>query len=340
MEHVALFPFAEYWWFYASFTVVVLLFLAADLGIFHQDSQVVNFRQALLWCGVWVGLAMAFNYGLYVYANWRFPQVERLMSIPGFDPAAAAKQVALEFLTGYVLEESLSVDNMFVFVVVFSYFGVPQQYQRRVLFFGILGALLFRALFIALGSALLQFQWAMYVFGGILILTGLKMMFGSETEIHPDTNPVLRLFRRFVPVTKTMHGPNFFVHLNGQLHATPLLICLLFLELTDILFAIDSVPAIFGVTREPMIVYTSNIFAILGLRSLFFLLSGAVQLFHLLKYGLAAVLIFVGLKMVWLNPLYGGHFPIGISLSVILGTIGVSIVLSLLIRPKTSVSAP
>lgn len=340
MENVALFPFQDYWWFYASFTAIVLLFLAADLGIFHKSSEVVTMKQALLWVIIWVGLAMAFNYGLYLYADWRFPQVERLMAIPGFDPAAAAKQVALEFLTGYILEESLSVDNMFVFVVVFSYFGVPQQDQRRVLFFGILGALVFRAIFIALGSALLQFQWTMYVFGAILIATGLRMMFAKETEVHPERNPILRLFRKMMPVTKTRYGAKFFVRLDGRLHATPLLICLLFLELTDILFAVDSVPAIFGVTREPLIVFTSNIFAILGLRSLFFLLAGAVHLFHLLKYGLSAVLIFVGVKMVWLNPLYGGHFPIVLSLGIILGTIAISIILSLLIRPKEHVRVP
>ncbi|MBM3785038.1 MAG: TerC/Alx family metal homeostasis membrane protein [Acidobacteria bacterium] len=313
---MTLFPFAEYWTFYTAFTAAVLLLLAADLGIFHRKAHAVSFKEALLWVCFWVALALAFCFGLFQYSLDKF----------GME---TAREVALEFLTGYVLEESLSVDNMFVFVVVFGYFGVPVQYQHRVLFYGIVGALLFRALFIAAGSALLQFQWTVFVFGAILILTGIKMMFGGEGKIDPETSGPLRLLRRLLPVTPVMHGARFFVRENGILHGTPLLVCLVFLELTDILFAIDSVPAIFGVTSEPLIVYTSNIFAILGLRSLFFLLAGAVHLFHFLKYGLASVLMFVGLKMVWLNKLYDGHFPILWSLAIIGVLIGGSIAFSL-----------
>lgn len=319
---VTLFPFDQYWWFYLAFTAAVLLLLVVDLGLFHRKAHTVSFKEAGTWVFVWVLMALAFCYGLYAYSLSTFP-----------DPAIA-RQVALEFLTGYVLEESLSVDNMFVFVVVFGFFGIPQQYQHRVLFFGIVGALVFRALFIALGSALLQFQWTIAVFGGLLILTGVKMMFSSDEAIHPEDNRALQLIKRFIPITETLQGPRFFVTENGKRYGTPLLLCLVFLELTDILFAVDSVPAIFGVTREPLIVFTSNIFAILGLRSLFFLLAGAVHLFHFLKYGLSVVLVFVGLKMVWLNKLFDGHFPILLSLAIILGVIGASIGLSLLFPKK------
>jgi tellurite resistance protein TerC len=322
MIAAALFPFDHYWWFYLAFTAAVLLLLVLDLGLFHRKAHTVSFKEAGTWVFVWVAMAMLFCWGLYAY------------SLANFGNPVVARQVALEFLTGYVLEESLSVDNMFVFVVVFGFFGIPQQFQHRVLFFGIVGALLFRAVFIALGSALLQFQWTILLFGAILILTGLKMMFSSDEAIDPNNNRVLRLLKRVLPITDSLHGPRFFITENGRRYGTPLLLCLVFLELTDILFAVDSVPAIFGVTREPLIVYTSNIFAILGLRSLFFLLAGAVHLFHLLKYGLSVVLIFVGLKMVWLNRLFDGHFPIVLSLAIILGVIGASIGLSLLFPKK------
>ena len=318
-----LFPFEQYWWFYLAFTAGVLLLLVIDLGLFHRKAHTVSFAEAGTWVFVWVALALLFCYGLYSYTLTVAPD--------------SARQVALEFLTGYVLEESLSVDNMFVFVVVFGFFGIPQQFQHRVLFYGILGALIFRAIFIALGSALLHFQWMIFVFGAILILTGIKMMFGGGGAIDPNKNRILRIVKRFIPITDSLHGPRFFVSINGKLFGTPLLLCLIFLELTDILFAVDSVPAIFGVTSEPLIVFTSNIFAILGLRSLFFLLAGAVHLFHLLKYGLSTVLIFVGLKMVWLNKLFDGHFPIALSLAIILGVIGASIGLSLLFPKKPDV---
>ena len=325
-----LFPFTDYWWFYAAFTAFVLMMLALDLGVFHRKAHSVTFREAALWSVVWVTLALAFNYLLYQYALWKFPQDPRLMAVPGFNPDAAAWQVSLEFLTGYVVEKALSVDNIFIFVVVFGYFSVPPKYQHRVLFYGILGALVFRAIFIALGAALIQYHWVLLVFGAFLIITGVKMFFASDKEIEPEKNLLIRLFRRFVPVTHELHGQKFFIRQMGRVTATPLLVSLLFLETTDVIFAVDSVPAIFALTSEPLIVFTSNIFAILGLRAMYFMLAGAVDKFYLLKYGLAVVLIFVGLKMVWLNDLYGGKFPIVLSLGIIIGVIALSVTLSLL----------
>lgn len=330
-----LFPFAEYWWFYLAFTGFVLLMLALDLGVFHRKEHEVSFKEASIWSAVWVTLALFFNYLLYQYALWQFPQDERLLATPGFVPDIAAWNVSLEFLTGYIVEKSLSVDNIFVFVVVFAYFAIPSKYQHRVLFYGIIGALIFRAIFIGAGSWLMQFHWVIYVFGGFLIITGLKMMFGPEKEIDPEKNIAIRIFKRFMPVTPKLQGKRFFVKEGGRWAATPLFIALLFLELTDIIFAVDSVPAIFAITAEPMIVFTSNIFAILGLRSMYFMLAGAVSKFYLLKYGLSVVLIFVGLKMVWLNDAWGGKFPITWSLGFILATIALSVIASLLFPKKT-----
>jgi tellurite resistance protein TerC len=341
---VLLFPFSEYWWFYAAFTAFVLLLLALDLGVFHRDAHEVSIREASIWSAVWMGLALAFGYAFYLYAAATFPSNPRLQAIPGFDPDAAARQIGLEYLTGYIIEKSLAVDNIFVFVVVFSFFAIPAIYQHRVLFYGILGALVFRAIFIALGSVLLQYAFVVMIFGAFLILTGIKLLFGPEKPVEPEKNPVIRLFRRVVPVTNTLHGQRFFVSVNGVRHATPLLVALVFLELTDIIFAVDSVPAIFALTREPLIVYTSNIFAILGLRSLYFMLAGAMDKFHLLKYGLGLVLVFVGLKMVWLNDAFGGKFPIAWSLGIIVGIIGAAVALSFLFprskpKPETTVRA-
>lgn len=317
-----LFPFAEYWWFYLGFTVFVLLMLALDLGVFHRKAHEVSFREATVWSIVWISLALLFNLGFYYYAASKFP-------------ADVAWTKSLEFLTGYIVEKSLSVDNIFVFVMVFSYFAIPAKYQHRILFYGILGALVFRAIFIAAGLWLMQVHWVIYVFGAFLILTGIKMMFVPEKEMNPEKNFLIRLFKRFVPVTHEQHGQKFFVRQNKILYATPLFIALLFLELTDIIFAVDSVPAIFALTNEPLIVFTSNIFAILGLRAMYFMLAGAVDKFHLLKYGLSAVLIFVGLKMVYLNDAFGGKFPIVWSLGIIGATIAVSIIVSLLF-PKAN----
>ena len=329
-----LFPFAEYWWFYAAFLAFVLLMLALDLGVFNRKAHVVSFKEASTWSVVWVTLALVFNFILYRYALWKFPQDERLLAIPDFNPDLAAWNVALEFLTGYVIEYSLSIDNIFVFVLVFAYFAIPAEYKHRVLFYGILGALIFRAIFIALGSALMQFHWVIYLFGGFLIITGIKMMFSNSEEIEPEKNFLIRIFKKLMPVTHKIEGKNFFVRKDGTLYATPLFIALLFLEATDIVFAVDSVPAIFSITSEPLIVFTSNIFAILGLRSMYFMLAGAIDKFHLLKYGLSVVLIFVGLKMVWLNDAFGGKFPISWSLAFILGTIAVSIAVSLMFPKK------
>jgi tellurite resistance protein TerC len=333
-----LFPFVDYWWFYLGFTGFVLLLLALDLGVFHRKAHAVSFREAATWSVVWVTLALVFNFLLYQYALWKFPQDARLLAVPGFDPAAAAWRVSLEFLTGYVVEKSLSVDNIFIFVLVFSYFAIPAKYQHRVLFYGIIGALVFRAVFITLGSALMQYHWIVVLFGLFLVITGVKMMFAPEKGVEPEKNLLVRLFRRFVPITPVLHDDRFFVRWNGVLHATPLFVALIFLEATDVIFAVDSVPAIFALTKEPLVVFTSNIFAILGLRAMYFMLAGAMDRFHMLKYGLAVVLVFVGLKMVWLNGLYDGKFPISLSLGIITGVIGLSVVASLLF-PKAQAAA-
>lgn len=329
----SLFPFVEYWWLYASFTGAVLALLALDLGVFHRDSHEVGFREAAAWCAVWVTLALLFNAALYVYALWSFPQDPRLIAVPGFDPKMAAQQVALEFLSGYIVEYSLSVDNIFVFVLILGYFAVPPRYQHRVLFYGILGALLFRTIFITVGSALMQIHWIVWVFGLFLIFTGIRMALTSEEAVNPERNFLIRLIRRLLPVTNEFHGRSFFVRKDGALWATPLAVALVCLEASDIVFAVDSVPAIFALTREPFIVFTSNIFAILGLRSMYFMLGGAIERFHLLRYGLSLVLVFVGLKMVWLDHWFGGKFPIGVSLLIIGVVLGLSVVLSLLM-PK------
>ena len=336
---VTLFPFADYWWFYGAFTLFVLGVLALDLGVFHRDAHEVGFKEALGWSIFWVGLALAFGWGFYQYALYKFPLDPRLA---GLDHAALAKQSGLEYLTGYVVEKSLSVDNIFVFVVVFSYFAIPAKYQHRVLFWGILGALVFRIIFISLGAVLMQFHWVIWVFGGFLILTGIKILFAPEKPIEPEKNPLIRLLRKLLPVTPQLEGQKFLVRKEGVLHATPLLVCLVFIELTDIVFAVDSVPAIFALTKEPLIVYTSNVFAILGLRAMFFMLAGVMHKFRLLKYGLGLVLIFVGLKMVWLNDAFGGKFPITWSLGIIGSVIAASVILSLVIptRPAGGPVAP
>ena len=335
-----LFPISEYYWFYAGFLAFVLLMLALDLGVFHRNAHEVSIKEATAWSVVWVTLALVFNVGLYYYAAWKFPQDERLMAIPNFNPDAAATAVGLEYLTGYIVEKALSVDNIFVFVMVFAYFAVPKIYQHRVLFYGILGALIFRAIFIGAGSFLMQFHWVIYVFGAFLIITGIKMMLVPDKEIDPEKNFLIRLFKKFVPVTPEYHGQKFFVSINKVLYATPLFIALLFIELTDIIFAVDSVPAIFAITKEPFIVFTSNIFAILGLRAMYFVLAGAIDKFYLLKYGLSVVLIFVGLKMVWLNDAFGGKFPIGYSLGFIGLTIAISVVVSLMFPRKIEDELP
>ena len=335
-----LFPLGEYWWLYAAFVAAVLALLALDLGVFHRSAHRVRFREAIAWCVAWVTLALLFNAALYAYGVWRFPQDPRLAAIPGFDHREAAWQLALEFLTGYLVEYSLSVDNIFVFVLVLGYFRIPAHYQHRVLFYGILGALVFRAVFVALGSVLMQFHWIVWVFGLFLVFTGIKMALDSGEATDPARNILIRALRRLLPVTPELHGQRFLVRKGGRLWLTPLAVALLCLEATDIVFAIDSVPAIYALTREPFVVFTSNVFAILGLRSLYFMLGGSVERFHLLRYGLAAVLVFVGVKMVWLDDWFGGKFPIGVSLSVIASTLALSVVLSLVYpRPAETEAA-
>lgn len=336
-----LFPFADYWWFYALFTLGVLALLALDLGVFHREAHEVRFTEALTWSVVWVSLALAFAWGFWQYAQWKLPQDPRLLAagVTAVEAAALADRVGLEFLTGFVIEKSLSVDNIFVFVLVFGYFAIPPKYQHRVLFFGILGALFFRVVFIALGSVLLQWQWVIWVFGAFLILTGLKIIFVPEKPLDPERNPVIRLLRRLLPVTSGLRGDRFLLKENGLLHATPLLVALVFIEVSDIVFAIDSVPAIFALTREPLIVFTSNVFAILGLRALFFLLAGAMHRFRYLKYGLGLILVFVGLKMAWLNDVFGGKFPVAWSLGIIGAILAVAMTVSLL-RSRATAPSP
>jgi len=333
MTDVLLFPFAEYWWFYAGFTLFVLLVLALDLGVFHREAHEVSAREAATWSAVWVALALVFNYLFYRYALWHLPQVPALA---GMDHAQLAKDSGLEFLAGYVVEKALAVDNVFVFVAVFSYFAIPARLQHRVLFYGILGALVFRALFISIGAVLMQYHWIVVIFGTFLILTGIKILFLPEKPIEPERNPLIRLVKRFVPIWPRIEGDSFWVRRDGVLYATPLLVALVFIEFSDIIFAIDSVPAIFALTNEPLIVFTSNIFAILGLRAMFFLLANAVQMFHYLKYGLGVVLIFVGLKMVWLNQAFGGKFPITWSLAIIGSILALSMLVSVAVRRQAA----
>lgn len=329
-----LFSFSAHWPFYLVFTVAVLILLALDLGVFHRKAHTVTMREAAAWSVVWVSLALLFCGGLYTYGRWKFSTDPAVLALPGFDAATAARDIAMEFLTGYVVEYSLSVDNLFIFVLIFNFFAIPAEDQHRVLFYGILGALLFRAIFIALGAVLMQFHWIVLLFGGFLVLTGLKMFIAPQRGLNPEKNPVIRLFRRFVPVTPTLVGHRFFVRQGGVLYATPLFVALLFVEITDVIFAVDSVPAIYAVTDEPLVVFTSNVFAILGLRALYFILAGMFHRFHLLRYGLAAVLIFVGLKMAILNTWFGGKFPTTLSLGIIAAAILLSIIASLVFPPR------
>ena len=294
-----------------GFTSLILAFLALDLGVFHRKAHSVRFTEALTWVTVWIALALLFGLGVYF---WSGPQR------------------ALEFATGYLIEYALSVDNVFVFLVIFSYFSVPPALQHRVLFWGIVGALVMRAVFIVLGAAILrEFHWVAYLFGAFLALTGVKLLLQRNAEVHPERNPLYRLFNHLVPSVSDYRGARFTVVEAGRRYATPLLLVLVAIEATDLMFAVDSIPAIFAVTNDPFIIYTSNIFAILGLRSLFFLLAGVMEKFHYLKVGLALVLIFVGAKML-LAAIY--KIPIGVSLIVVATLLAGSIAVSLL-RPRT-----
>ena len=301
----------ETFWLWTGFNLFVLAMLALDLGVFHRKSHVVSLKESLAWTVVWVALALLFNLGVWHYGG---------------------SEKAVQFLTGYVIEKSLSVDNVFVFALLFSYCAVPPLYQHKVLFWGILGALLMRAAMIGAGAALItKFAWIIYVFGGFLILTGIKMIVKREEEIHPERNPVVRWFKKLMPVTADYRGDKFFLRENGVRMATPLFVVLLLVEVSDVIFAVDSIPAIFAVTTDPFIVYTSNVFAILGLRSLYFALAGVMDKFHYLKIGLGVVLTFVGVKMILAHTAW--KIDTHLSLGVILLILTVSVVMSLL-RPK------
>ncbi len=294
-------------WFWAGFIGFVLAMLALDLGVFHRQAHEVRPKEAAIWTAVWVALALIFAAGLGV--KYGGP-------------------VGFTFLTGYVIEEALSVDNIFVMVLIFDYFSVPKICQHRVLFYGILGALIMRGLFIGLGALLLaKFHWVIYIFGALLVITGIRMAFKQDEEFEGDQNPIVRVMRRFVPLSTNFDGKHFWTIENGKRVATPLLLVLVLVEFTDLVFAIDSIPAIFGVTQDPFIVFTSNIFAVLGLRSLYFLLAAVVDKFHLLKYGLAAILTFVGVKMCgeqWF------HIDVVWSLAVVVTILAMSIGASLI----------
>jgi len=299
-------------WVWVAFNAFVLAMLALDLFVFHRKAHEVRLREAAAWSAFWIALSLVFNLGVYLVLG---------------------PETGLEFLTGYLIEKALSVDNIFVFVLIFSYFGVPAKYQHRVLFWGILGALLMRGAMIGAGAYLIsRFHWVIYIFGAFLVVTGIRMAMQKEHSIDPGANPVIRLVRRLLPVTNRYHGQKFLVRelgADGRLRvvATPLLVVLLLVETTDLIFAVDSIPAVFAVTRDPFIVYTSNVFAILGLRALYFLLAGVVHRFHFLKLGLSLVLVFVGSKMLaseWFK------LPIGISLGVIAALLTGSVVASLL----------
>ena len=303
-------------WLWIVFNLFVLLMLALDLGVFHRHSHVVSTKEAVSWSVVWIALAMVFNVGLYFFWDMIAPN-------SGYSNSEAS----LAFFTGYLIEKSLSVDNIFVFILIFTFFAVPAAYQHRVLFWGILGALVMRGVLIAVGATLLkEFHWIIYVFGAFLIFTGIKMAFHKNEEVHPENNPLVKLLKRIMPVTDNYEGDKFFIRRAGTLMATPLFVVLLMVESTDLIFAVDSIPAIFAVTNDPFIVYTSNVFAILGLRALYFLLANVMDKFQYLKLGLSVVLTFVGIKMVIVD-FY--KIPVGASLVVIASILAVSIAASL-----------
>lgn len=298
-------------WLWVGFNALVLLMLALDLGVFHRKAHAVSIKEATIWSVVWISLALTFNAGIYF--------------LMGKDPA-------LEFLSGYLIEKALSVDNIFVFVLIFSYFKVPSEYQHRVLFWGVLGALAMRAVLIFVGASLIStFHWILYLFGAFLVITGIKMATQKHEAMDPGNSFMVKLVRKFMPVSDKYDGQKFLTLQNGKRFATPLLLVLVLVEASDLLFAVDSIPAIFAVTHEPFLVYTSNVFAILGLRSLYFLLAGVVDKFRFLKLGLAAVLSFVGIKMLIVD-LY--KVPTPLSLLVIFLIITTSVVASLMIPEK------
>ena len=302
--------------FWIGFNAFVLLMLVLDLGIFHRKSHEVKIKEALVWSGVWVALALLFNIGIYFFYT----------PPPGLKPIDSAMQ----FFTGYIIEKSLSVDNIFVFVLIFSYFKVRPEYQHKVLFWGILGALVMRAIFIFTGVALInKFAFVIYIFGAFLILTGIKLALEKDKKINPGKNPLLKLFKKFIKVSTEFDNGKFFTKENGKRIATPLLVVLVVVETTDLIFAVDSIPAILAVSRDPFIVYSSNVFAILGLRALYFALAGLMKLFHYLHYGLAAVLVLVGIKMILNHHFEAEIISTEISLISVLLILAVSVVFSI-----------
>lgn len=313
------------WW--VAFNICILAMLAIDLGVLHRKSHAVRLKEALAWSVVWTVVALLFNLGLWL--GW-------LASYPADD----LNRVAAEFLTGYLLERSLSMDNLFVFAVLFAFFAVPAVYQHRVLFYGILGALVLRAAFIFGGLWLIEkFSWMIYVFGAFLIFTGIKLSLAKGREVAPDKNPVLRLLRAVLPLSDNYIGGRFFARVGGRLLATPLLMVLLFLEVTDVVFALDSIPAIIGVTKDPFIVYTSNVLAILGLRALYFVLAAFIRLFRFLSYGLALLLVFIGVKMI-VEHMWHRHLAAGYALGLVAVILTVAIAASLLIPEKLAQADP
>ncbi len=312
---------------FIAFNVFVLIMLAIDLGVFHRHSHTVSVKEATIWSIVWIALSLVFAVGIYFF--WE-------TVVPESDYTNA--EATLAYLTGYLIEKSLSVDNIFVFVLVFGYFAVPPLYQHRLLFWGVLGALIMRGILIFVGAALInEFHWIIYVFGAFLIFTGIRMALQKDESVDPSQNPVVKLFRRFFPVTESYAGDKFFVRHGGKLMATPLFLVLLIVESTDLVFAVDSIPAIFAVTTDPFLVYTSNIFAILGLRSLYFVLAGVIDKFHYLKLGLSFILVFVGVKMV-IADIY--HIPVGVSLGVVAAVLTISVIASLLWPATTTHELP
>ncbi len=311
------------WWL--GFNLFVLAMLALDLGVFHRKAHEVKFKEAITWSIVWISLALIFNLGLW--QGW----------IGDYAPADRSR-VAAEFFAGYLIEKSLSVDNVFVFAMIFAYFAVPAAYQHRVLFYGIIGALIFRACFIFGGLWIIEkFSWTIYIFGAFLILTGIKMAWAKGQQIDPERNPVIRLARRLLPVTDRYMGDRFVAHVDGRLMVTPLFLVLLFVETSDVIFAVDSIPAIIAITQDPFIVYTSNVFAILGLRALYFALANFMQMFHYLTYGLAVLLVFIGGKMV-AHAGWGYKMPIGVSLGAIAAILAVAIIASLVAAPRRTMT--
>jgi tellurite resistance protein TerC len=328
MTHI--FTFAEFWPIYLLFTLVVAAILLGSLRGFHRQPEEISIRKASISALNWFGLALVFNIILYFLTYWHLSQNPEVATALGGTADSLARQTALEFLSGYLLEKSLAVDNLFVFIVIFQFFSIPKENQFRVLFYGLFGALVLRAIFIAMGSFVMSIDWVVVAFGIFLIYQGISVLKGKEPEIHPENNRLLKLLRRFLPLSPKLDGQKFFTRLDGKLVATPLFLALIFVEFTDIMFAFDSVPAIFGLTKEPLVVFTSNIFAVIDLRALYFLLLAFIGRFHYLGVGLSFVLVFIGLKMALFDVILDYHVPTEISLLVVLGLIIGSITLSLI----------